>query len=96
MSKKLSGLGRGLGDLFEDNSPEVRSSGIVVRRDESGEVTISPDAVDGARVVHAGSVGNYAAPYVHTVVMPVSDEKEEILTLFEENVENKEETKELL
>ena len=35
MAKKTSGLGRGLGDLFEDNTPEIRpnSSGTVVRKE---------------------------------------------------------------
>ena len=41
MSNKSRGLGRGLGDLLADNAPEVRSSS-VIRRDEDGEVVISP------------------------------------------------------
>jgi len=45
MSKKASGLGRGLGDLLEDNAPELRSS-TVIRRDENGEVSVSPVAVN--------------------------------------------------
>ena len=32
MAKKPSGLGRGLGDLLEDNNPEVRNRGNVVLR----------------------------------------------------------------
>lgn len=43
MSKKPSGLGRGLGDLFEDNSPEVKtSSGRVVIRRENEETEMRP------------------------------------------------------
>ena len=34
MAKKTSGLGRGLGDLLEDNTPEIRpNSGTVVRKE---------------------------------------------------------------
>ena len=34
MAKKPSGLGRGLGDLLEDNTPEIRrGQGSVVRKD---------------------------------------------------------------
>lgn len=51
MSKKTSGLGRGLGDLLEDNAPEVRSSGTVIRRDEDGEVSISPEAVESSEII---------------------------------------------
>ena len=40
MSNKPRGLGRGLGDLLADNSPEIRASS-VIRRDEDGEVSIS-------------------------------------------------------
>ena len=36
MAKKDSGLGRGLGELLEDNAPEVRHTGTVVRKDQSG------------------------------------------------------------
>ena len=37
MAKKPSGLGRGLGDLLEDNAPEIKtktSSRVVLRNDE--------------------------------------------------------------
>ena len=46
MSKRTSGLGRGLGDLLADNSPEIRGGATVVRRDENGEATITPDIAD--------------------------------------------------
>ena len=36
-NKKPSGLGRGLGDLLEDNTPTVKRSGHVVIRTESGQ-----------------------------------------------------------
>lgn len=49
MAKKPSGLGRGLGDLLEDNSPEIRSRGNVVLRggaqtssEESSSVVVPP------------------------------------------------------
>lgn len=35
-SKKPSGLGRGLGDLLEDNTPTVKRSGHVVIRSDDG------------------------------------------------------------
>ncbi len=41
MAKKAAGLGRGLGDLLEDNTPVVSRGGKVVRRDESGSVSVS-------------------------------------------------------
>lgn len=35
MARKTSGLGRGLGDLLEDNTPEIRSNrGSVLRKEE--------------------------------------------------------------
>ncbi len=36
MQKKPSGLGRGLGDLLEDNAPEVRknTSRVIIRTDD--------------------------------------------------------------
>ncbi len=46
MSKRTSGLGRGLGDLLADNAPELRSGATVIRRDEDREVTVTPDAAD--------------------------------------------------
>ena len=46
MSRRTSGLGRGLGDLLADNSPEIRGGATVVRRDENGEATITPDIAD--------------------------------------------------
>ena len=47
MSKRTSGLGRGLGDLLADNSPEIRGGATVLRRDGQGEATITPDVTDG-------------------------------------------------
>ena len=47
MSKRTSGLGRGLGDLLADNSPEIRGGATVIRRDGDGEALITPDASDG-------------------------------------------------
>ena len=45
MAKKMSGLGRGLGDLFEDNAPEVRQGqGSVVRQD-GGPIGVTPPPV---------------------------------------------------
>lgn len=46
MSRRTSGLGRGLGELLADNSPEIRGGATVVRRDENGETTITPDIAD--------------------------------------------------
>ena len=50
MAKNTSGLGRGLGDLLEDNSPSVRVSGTVVRHDSTGDVSISPEVVESREI----------------------------------------------
>ena len=42
MSKKPSGLGKSLGELFEDNTPEVHGGGTVIKRDGNSEVVITP------------------------------------------------------
>lgn len=44
MAKKQSGLGRGLGDLLADNTPEVRGGGTVVRKQEGESVVITPSS----------------------------------------------------
>ena len=44
MAKKASGLGRGLGELMEDNAPVVRRGGTVIRKDEKGPVSVTPPA----------------------------------------------------
>jgi len=42
-NKKPSGLGRGLGELLEDNTPEIRESrGTVVVRKEGESIKITP------------------------------------------------------
>lgn len=42
MQKKPSGLGRGLGDLLEDNSPEItKSSTRVVIRTDDKKISVS-------------------------------------------------------
>ena len=43
MQKKPSGLGRGLGDLLEDNSPEItkNSSRVVIRASETKKISVS-------------------------------------------------------
>lgn len=45
MQKKPSGLGRGLGDLLEDNSPQIRENRakVVVRQPEKKQVTTTAD-----------------------------------------------------
>ena len=42
MAKKPSGLGRGLGDLLEDNSLEVRNRGNVVLRGDAKASSEAP------------------------------------------------------
>ena len=42
MAKKPSGLGRGLGDLLEDNAPEIRSGATVIKNGDSGSIHITP------------------------------------------------------
>ena len=42
-TKKPSGLGRGLGELLDDNTPEIREGrGSVVVRNEGGSIKITP------------------------------------------------------
>ena len=71
MSKNTSVLGRGLGDLLEDNAPLVRSSGTVVRHDLTGDVTISPEAVKSREILHTLST-DYRSPQVHAAVTPIT------------------------
>ena len=44
MAKKPSGLGRGLGDLLEDNAPSLRTQqpSVIVRTGQGGEVAPPP------------------------------------------------------
>ena len=42
MAKKASGLGRGLGEVMEDNTPVIRRGGTVIRKDEKGSVSVTP------------------------------------------------------
>ncbi len=80
MSRKESGLGRGLGDLLIDNAPEVRHSGTVIRRDEEGDVSISPTEGANTEIIHAVN-DEYRGPQVHTVITPITvkyDEEGEI------------------
>ncbi len=44
MAKKPSGLGRGLGDLLEDNTPSLRTreASVIVRTGESREAVTTP------------------------------------------------------
>lgn len=76
MSKKTSGLGRGLGDLLEDNAPEIRSSGTVVRRDAYGEVSVSPEKVGSAEIIHSTSMHSYREAQVYMAVTPISAKSE--------------------
>ena len=71
MSKNTSVLGRGLGDLLEDNAPLVRSSGTVVRHDSAGDVSISPEAVESREILHTLST-DYRSPQVHAAVTPIT------------------------
>ena len=71
MTKKTSGLGRGLGDLLDDNAPEVRGSGTVIRHDGDGDVSISPERVEGTEIIHTLST-DYREPQVHKAVTPIT------------------------
>ena len=44
MPKKPSGLGRGLGDLLDDNTPEIRAGKSVVIRSEGGSIQMTPES----------------------------------------------------
>ena len=47
-NKKLSGLGRGLGDLLEDNTPDVREGRSKVTVETTGDVIkITPEGSAG-------------------------------------------------
>ena len=88
MSNKSRGLGRGLGDLLADNAPELRSSS-VIRKDERGEVSISPIEQSPAATVRGADGDNADAaterPLVFPQVTPIvggraqADEAREIL-----------------
>ena len=52
MAKKPSGLGRGLGDLLEDNMPQVSKTHQVVLKKEE-PVTVSPQEEEEIRVKKA-------------------------------------------
>ena len=46
MAKKTSGLGRGLGDLLDDNTPEIRCDrGSVLRKGEEHKVDPAPNPI---------------------------------------------------
>ena len=49
MAKKPSGLGRGLGDLLEDNMPQVSKTHQVILKKEE-PVTVSPQEEEEIRV----------------------------------------------
>ena len=52
MAKKAAGLGRGLGDLFEDNAPEVETSKskVVIRKpDGNKDMKSGPDIFEKDR-----------------------------------------------
>ncbi len=68
MSKKPSGLGRGLGDLLEDNAPELKSA-TVIRRNEDGEVSVSPIAVS---YIKEEKNEDCAKPLVFPTVTPIT------------------------
>ena len=42
MSKKPSGLGKSLGELFEDNTPEVHGGATVIKKSDGAAVVITP------------------------------------------------------
>ena len=71
MSKNTSVLGRGLGDLLEDNAPSVRVSGTVVRHDSEGDVSISHEPVESKEILHTLST-DYRDPQVHAAVTPIT------------------------
>ncbi|MBQ8849643.1 MAG: hypothetical protein IJ011_04860 [Clostridia bacterium] len=56
MSRKTSGLGRGLGDLLVDNTPEMKSAS-VIRRDEDGEVNVTNDEAQIAEIKELAEKG---------------------------------------
>ena len=45
MAKKNAGLGKGLGELLEDNTPTARR-GTVIMRSETGNVHVTPEPTD--------------------------------------------------
>ncbi len=91
MSKKESGLGRGLGDLLMDNAPEVRTSGSVVKKDTDREISITHTGIasENERTV-IKNADNYieitSKPYVYTPVTPI---KAEAAPIIDDNVNEK-------
>lgn len=76
MSKRTSGLGRGLGDLLADNAPELRSGATVIRRDEGGEVTITPNAADAIEKTEEISAASIDADEIAEISEQGSDKNE--------------------
>lgn len=60
MQKKPSGLGRGLGDLLEDNAPEItKSSSRVVIRAEDKRISVSTAELYTERPKNKSVKANY-------------------------------------
>ena len=81
MAKRTSGLGRGLGDLLADNAPELRGGATVIRRDDSGEVTVTPQASDATE-----KIGDMIA--VEKSDAGEATEISEIITMMPAEIEN--------
>lgn len=84
MAKKDSGLGRGLGDLLFDNTPEIKTSGSVIKRDGDREISVdhgvSSDFSTASVVKNAGNYTEQTSkPQVFATVEPISAKNESIM-----------------
>ena len=84
MAKKDSGLGRGLGNLLLDNTPDVRVGGSVIKRDGSREVNVSnTGSASDMPISVVKNAGNYTAqastPQVFAQVEPITAKNESVI-----------------
>ena len=84
MAKKDSGLGRGLGDLLFDNTPEIRTSGNVIKRDGDKEIYVDHGVkAEEISVSVVKNAGNYteqtSKPHVFAAVEPITAKNESIV-----------------
>ena len=83
MAKKDSGLGRGLGDLLFDNTPEIRMGGSVIKRDGNREITVNHgESSINPTVSVVKNAGNYteqtSIPQVFATVEPINAKNESV------------------
>ena len=85
MSKKTSGLGKGLEDLLTDNAPQIKHSGPVILHDGNKDVSISPERQETAKIIsavaHDSTVSETVKPETVTVNTVENDKTTETVIL---------------